>query len=181
MGASRDRARKPDERTCPGAHRETAKVGVWVEGRGGSFRSHRHIMSLIALTFFSLLPSVSSLAHSVRLCSHHQPHESSYAHKTLMCLSEKMPNHFNNISCHLCFHRGLRVCPSVGWKQTVISDKRNGNAECRPIRFNHLWRNVILEDTRAEWVDMGIRYYAKRRVHPPRIWIYEACLWFQSD
>lgn len=76
----------------------------WREGRRGGQWSHRHIMPLIALTFslcchqslHSPTPSLLTSSATRKPCP-----------QTLMCLSEKMPNHVNNISCHLCFHRGL--------------------------------------------------------------------------
>lgn len=166
MVASRDRGRKQDERTCPGASKETARAacggGV---GRGGQ-RSHRHIMSsdffpspAIALL---CLPSPTPL-HII------EPKRESRA-QTPTCLSVKMPRRFNNISCPLRFQprRGEFIPPSDK-TQTVISDKRNGKGRVRPIRFNHVWRNVILEDTRAERLDVDISYYAKRRVLNLRI------------
>lgn len=141
-------------------HRE--KPRGWGRQKWGGEWSHRHIMSLIALTF-SLLP-ISLSTRPLRLCSHHQP-----GPQTLMCLSEKMPNHFNNISCHLCFHQGLgslffrRVNAGRNFRQT------EWKCRVQPIGLNHVWRNVILEDTRAEWLDMGISYYAKRRVRATQI------------
>lgn len=168
MGASRDRARKPDERTCPGAQRETVRAGVGVRGvgrgMGGSEATGTLCFSLPWL-FLSCHQSLHSPTPSLLTSSATQKP----CPQTLMCLLEKMPNHFNNISCHLCFHQGLgslflrRINADCNFRQT------QWKCRLQPIRFNHVWRNVILEDTRAERVDMGISYYAKRRVHTPRL------------
>lgn len=99
-----------------------------------------------------------------------------------------MPRHFNSISCHLRFHRGLGVCSSVAH---IKKEKKEEETDCnfkqaqwkcrvQPIRFNHVWRNVILEDTGAEsGADAGIGYAAKKkisRVRIPQIWMYGSLL-----
>lgn len=67
----------------------------------------------LSLPWLFLSSAISLFTRPLCLCSHHQPQRKPCP-QTLMCLSEKMPNHFNSISCHLHFHQGLGVCSSVG-------------------------------------------------------------------
>lgn len=141
--------------------------GVWSEGSWavGAVKPQAHYVSHCPDFFLSCHQSLHSPTPSLLTSSAAQKP----CLQTLMCLLEKMPNHFNNISCHLCFHRGLgslflrRINADCNFRQTQWKRR------LQPIRFNHVWRNVILEDTRAERVDMGISYYAKRRVHTLRL------------
>ncbi|KAL7395639.1 hypothetical protein ABVT39_020644 [Epinephelus coioides] len=95
MGASRDRARKPDERTCPGALREKSEDGG----------------------------VISSLAHSVS--AHIISHTKAMPTNTDVFVRRKCPITLITFHAISAFTEDLEFVP-----QTVISDKRNGNAEC---------------------------------------------------
>ena len=149
-------------------------------GGGGGGASEATGTLCLSLPLLFLPPAISLFTRLLRLRSRRQPHERR-AHKHWCVCWRECPITLITFHAISAFTEELkslllsRLNTDCNFRQT------QWKCGVQPIRFNHVWRNVILEDTRAERVDTGISYYAKRRVCTPRIWIYEACLWFQSD